>query len=60
MNYNFFKIVKNFIAIFYYKIFKNVYGRGYERYKIDLIKKKIKKIKYSSVSYIDERIVEIP
>jgi len=60
MRYNFFNKIKNYFAIIYYKIFKNVYGRGYERYKIDIIKKKLNKIKVNPISYIDERIVEIP
>lgn len=60
MNYNIFRIIKNFLAIFYYRIFTNVYGRGYEKYKISIIKKKLDKREINPISYIDERIVEIP
>ena len=52
--------IKNFLAILYYKITKNVYGRGYERYKQNLIKKIINKENIEPITYVDERIVEIP
>ena len=60
MSYRVFQCIKNYFAIIYYKIFTNVYGRGYERYKIDIIKKKLNKHKINPISYLDERIVEIP
>ncbi len=53
---------RNTLAIIYFTYFGKLFGRGYERYKIDLIKKKIlnKKIKIKRSNYFDERLIEIP
>ena len=60
MNYKLLTYIRISLAIFYYKIFTKVFGRGYEKYKIHLIEKKLDKIKVNPISYLDERIVEIP
>ena len=52
--------IRNNLAILYYYFTRKVYGRGYERYKQDLINKIIHKKKIYPITYIDERIVEIP
>ena len=53
--------LRNSLAILYFFWFGKTFGRGYERYKINLIKKKIKKkIDNNLGEYFDERIVEIP
>ena len=54
--------IKNKLAIIYFYYFGKTFGRGYERYKINLIKNKIsnKKVKIKKNSYFDERIIEIP
>ena len=54
--------IKNTLAIIYYAYFGKTFGRGYERFKINLIKKKIlkKNLKIIKDRYFDERIIEIP
>ena len=58
--------MRYFIDIFkdiigpYYKLNPQIFGRGYERYKHQLINKLIEGKKINQISYIDERIVEIP
>lgn len=54
--------IKNKLAIIYFSCFGKTFGRGYERYKINLIKSKIlnKKVKIKKNKYFDERIIEIP
>ncbi len=54
------KNIKNNLAILYYYFTRKVYGRGYERYKQNLINNLINKKKVYPISYVDERIVEIP
>ena len=54
--------IKNKLAIIYFYYFGKTFGRGYERYKINLIKNKIsnKNVKIKKNNYFDERIIEIP
>ena len=54
--------IKNHLAIIYFSIFGKTFGRGYERYKVSLIKHIIsnKKINIKKNKYFDERIIEIP
>ena len=54
--------IKNKLAILYFSCFGKIFGSGYERYKINLIKNKIlnKKAKIKKNKYFDERIIEIP
>jgi ubiquinone/menaquinone biosynthesis C-methylase UbiE len=48
------------IAILFYIIRPRIFKLGYNQYKIYLIKKKINNIDFKAISYIDERIIEIP
>ena len=48
------------LGILFYLIKPKLFGIGYNQFKINLIKKKIKKKFFSLNHYIDERIVEIP
>ena len=59
---NYLKSLKiySYLAITYYKFFTKVYGYGYERYKRHLINNLLNKKNVDPISYIDERIVEIP
>ena len=59
---NYLKSLKiySYLAITYYKFFTKVFGYGYERYKQDLINNLLNKKNVNPISYIDERIVEIP
>tara|TARA_B100002052_G_scaffold299126_1_gene335499 strand:+ start:2189 stop:2986 length:798 start_codon:yes stop_codon:yes gene_type:complete len=57
---NFINYLKDLIGPFYYKLDPKIFGRGYERYKIDLIKKSINNIQVDPITYIDERLIEIP
>ena len=54
--------IRNKLAIIYFSFFGKTFGRGYERYKINLIKNKIfnKKINIKQNNYLDERIIEVP
>ena len=54
--------LRNDLALIYFSLFGKTFGRGYERYKINLIKNKIlnKKINIKKNKYFDERIIEIP
>ena len=54
--------LRNDLALIYFSLFGKTFGRGYERYKINLIKNKIlnKKIIIKKNKYFDERIIEIP
>ncbi len=47
--------IKNKLAIIYFSYFGKTFGRGYERYKINLIKNKIsnKKVKIKKNKYFD-------
>ena len=56
----FIDIFKDIIGPYYYKLNPQIFGRGYERYKHQLINKLIEGKKINQISYIDERIVEIP
>lgn len=56
----FIDILKDIIAPHYYKLNPQIFGRGYERYKHQLINKLIEGKKINQITYIDERIVEIP
>ena len=59
---NYLKSLKiySYLAITYYKFFTKVFGYGYERYKQHLINNLLNKKNVNPISYIDERIVEIP
>ena len=52
--------IKDLIGPNYYKLFPKPFGVGYERYKVNLIKKKINDKKIYPITYLDERIIEIP
>lgn len=60
MDSKFINFLKNKIGPNYYKLFPNIFGIGYERYKVNLIQKKIKNKKINPITYLDERIIEIP
>lgn len=59
---NYLKSLKiySYFAILYYKFFPKIFGYGYERYKQYLINRLLYKRNVNPISYIDERIVEIP
>ena len=57
---NFINNLRNKLAIIYYQLIPKIYGRGYERYKRNIIKRIINKEKPKQVSFLDERVVEIP
>tara|TARA_Y100000996_G_scaffold411165_1_gene394807 strand:- start:125 stop:898 length:774 start_codon:yes stop_codon:yes gene_type:complete len=52
--------LRNYLAIIYFYLFPNTFGRGYETYKHYLINKIINGRKAKINNYFDERIVEIP
>ena len=57
MNYKLLTYIRISLAIFIIKFLQS-FGRGYEKYKIHLIEKKLDKIKVNPISYLDERIVD--
>ena len=52
-------LLKNLSSL-YYQLFPKLFGFGYNQYKIDIIKKKLRNYSFTLKQYIDERIVEIP
>ena len=52
--------IKNILGVIFFKNFPKTFGRGYERYKVDCIKKIINNQNINNSQYLDERIVEIP
>ena len=52
--------LRNYLAIIYFYLFPNIFGRGYETYKHYLINKIINRKEVKIKNYFDERIVEIP
>jgi len=60
MNSKFINFLKDLIGPNYYKLFPQIFGIGYERYKVNLIQKKLTNKKINPITYLDERIIEIP
>tara|TARA_B100000795_G_scaffold238808_1_gene200153 strand:+ start:77 stop:871 length:795 start_codon:yes stop_codon:yes gene_type:complete len=57
---NFTNNLRDKLAVIYYQLNPKIYGRGYERYKRNIIKRIVNKEEPKQVSFLDERIVEIP
>ena len=56
MNSKFINFLKDLIGPNYYKLFPQIFGIGYERYKVNLIQKKLTNKKINPITYLDERI----
>jgi len=60
MNKNLFEGLKSIVGPLFYKFYPKTFGRGYERYKINIIRKKLENKKANYNYYLDERVVEVP